>query len=200
MFPIKNRNLWIMNWFRGLISCVSEDVLYLLLCIHNVGMEAFVLYGWILCVSEDVLSVWLCSHNWCKKISILHVLIWYVSEDYLFVLPGSHKMCKKISCHHPEPFLWQFEYAASLMFVVSFDACFFKFCKKSSLFWFSLKVFSSCSTVPKWKRCMYDVCIHSWDHCGLSAAHPGPSSAHHGHQSRAITLSGNSPSWGLALC
>ena len=47
---------------HGLILCVFEGFLSLLLCVHNVGMGAFDLHGLILCVSEGVLSQLLCIH------------------------------------------------------------------------------------------------------------------------------------------
>ena len=40
---------------HGLILCVSEGVLFELLCVHIVGMGTFGLHGLILCVSEGVL-------------------------------------------------------------------------------------------------------------------------------------------------
>ena len=55
----------------GLILYVSEDLLSLLLCIHNEGMGSFDLHGLILCVSEGFLSEWLCIHNEDMEISDL---------------------------------------------------------------------------------------------------------------------------------
>ena len=45
------------------ILCVSEGFLWLLLCIHIVGMRTFYLHEMILCVSEGLHSVLLCIHN-----------------------------------------------------------------------------------------------------------------------------------------
>ena len=41
---------------HGLILCVSEGFLSVLLCIDNVGMGTFGLHGLILCVSGGVVS------------------------------------------------------------------------------------------------------------------------------------------------
>ena len=41
---------------HGLILCVPEGILSVLLCVHNVGMRTFGIHELILCVSEGVPS------------------------------------------------------------------------------------------------------------------------------------------------
>ena len=77
--------LWALETFvpHGLTLCVSEGLLSVLLCIHNVGKETSGLHGLILCVSEGVLSQLLCAHNVGIGTFHLHALILCVSEGLL---------------------------------------------------------------------------------------------------------------------
>ena len=62
---------------HGLILCVSEGVVLLLLCSHNVCIEMFDLHVLILCASEDRFSILLCSYIGCKQkqMLVLHGVI-----------------------------------------------------------------------------------------------------------------------------
>ena len=62
--------MWIHNEYiqafdldHGLILCVSEGLLFELLCIHIEGMETFDLHELILYVSEGVIYELLCIHT-----------------------------------------------------------------------------------------------------------------------------------------
>ena len=54
---------------HGLILCVSEGFLFLLPCIHILGIGSFDLHELILCVFEDYFSGMTCIHIVCIELS-----------------------------------------------------------------------------------------------------------------------------------